>query len=163
MRIERLPDRESVALSLVPGVIAVPLLAFDLRALAAGLLGLAVVAAAVRYGRRFGVTFGAGLFFVGVLLAGTSGVETHYLLVTMAGAVLTWDAGQYVVGVTDQLGQDADTRRLTLMHVAGMTLVVTVAGTLGMAVFRFSTGGQPLLALVLLLAGVLGLLVALEP
>jgi hypothetical protein len=115
-----------------------------------GLLALGV--GLLTGGRR---TLGAGgtLLVGGVLFAGVQGAGPETLLFGLLTAVLAWDVGEHAIGVGEQLGREADTRRVELVHAGASTFVGVVAAGIGYGAYLGATGGQPVTALVFLLLG----------
>lgn len=113
-------------------------------------------------GRRRLVGGGAVLSGFGLLVAGVGGAPALPLLVGAVGTVLVWDTGDHAVGLGEQTSADTDATRNVTVH-AGATLaagVVVVA--LGFGTYRAAAGGQPVVVLFFLLAGAVGLAVALR-
>jgi hypothetical protein len=131
---------------------------------AAGVAAVGVVlfaAALVRGSRRF-VAGGAALLGVAVLYAGVVGSGVSALVVALWLGVVAWDVGEHAIGVGEQLGRGADSRRVELVHLAGSTFVGALGTAVGYGAYRASTGGQPVVALVFLLLGVVALVAALR-
>jgi hypothetical protein len=142
------------------GFVGVALAAAGAAAPAA--VGVVVLALGLYRGSRRVVTLGASALFVGVVYAGVQGGAAEPLLLAALGTVVSWDAGEYAIGVGEQLGRDADTTRLTLVHSA-TTLLVGVAGVAVVYAVYLSVGGnQPVAALVLVLLGAISLVAALR-
>jgi hypothetical protein len=161
--ITRRPATAGVSLSMVAatvGFVGVALAAAGAAAPAA--VGVVVLALGLYRGSRRVVTFGASALFVGIVYAGVQGGAAEPLLLAALGTVVSWDAGEYAIGVGEQLGRDADTTRLTLVHSA-TTLLVGVAGAAVVYAVYLSVGGsQPVAALVLVLLGAIALVAALR-
>lgn len=127
-----------------------------------GLAGVLLVGLGVLRGARAAVTWGALLAFAGVVLAGVGGAPPEALLVGTAAAVLAWDLGEQAVNVGEQLGRTASTRTGELVHAANSTLVAVAGVAVGYGLFLVAAGGQPVSALVVLLAAALALAAALR-
>lgn len=152
--IDRSPAVVSTTLAVGAGVVS--LLGSALGSLAGvppAAVGLLVLGVGLVRGSRRILTAGAGLLFVGVLLAGASGAGPEPLVVGTLGAVLAWDVGENGIGVGAQLGREADTRRVELVHAASSLAVGAVTAALGYGVYLAAASGQPLTALVFLLFG----------
>ena len=160
MAIDRSPARLSAALAVAFAGFAV--IAAGPEGALLGGIGVPLVLAGVVFGWRRAVTIGAFVVFAGVVLAGVREAPPEGLLVGTAAVVLAWDLGENAIGLGEQLGRAARTRRAEITHAALATLVGVVAVALGYAVFRLATGGQPLAALVFLLAAAIALLEALR-
>ena len=124
----------------VAGFLGEPLPTSELLRVLPGLLGVAVLAAALvpvrGEGSRLLVKAGAGGVFAAVVLAGlfqTTGLPV--LLGTAVGSVVAWDAGDHAIGVGQQLGRRATTWRGEVTHVVG-TAVVGVAGVVAVVAAR---------------------------
>lgn len=124
--------------------------------------GVLLVGLGVLWGRRAGVTLGALLAFGGVVVAGVGGAPPEALLVGTAGAVLAWDLGEHAVNVGEQLGRGASTRTGELVHAANSTIVAVGGVAAGYGLFLVGAGGQPVSALVVLLAAALAIAAALR-
>jgi hypothetical protein len=103
----------------------------------------------------------AGLLIAGIGAAALR-VPGPVVFACVAGAMVVWDAGEFGLGLTVELGHRPDTRRLELLHgVAAVGLAVgAVLLATGLAVLFGRVGPQaPVLsAMVLAVAGVLALL-----
>lgn len=161
--IDRTPSRRSVAFA--GGVAAMGSLPLALAGfpVVVGLAGAAAVTAGVARGSRRVVTVGALVSLVGIFLAGAFGVPPTASLFALAGTVLAWDIGQHGIGVGQQLGRAADTRRLELVHAGTSTLVVAGTAGIGYLVFTVGVSGQSRGALALLLVAGAALTLALSP
>lgn len=89
----------------------------------------------------------------GLVAAGVGGVPPWLVLVGATGAALTWDVGDNAISLAEQLRADARTERIEMVHAAASALVAGVFALGGYAVFALSTGGQPSVALALLVIG----------
>lgn len=127
-----------------------------------GVAGLLVLSVGVTIGRRVATTIGAGGIVGGGLVAGVGGAPTGATLVAVACGIIAWDLGRYGLGLADQLGRGADTRRSEVTHaVAGIGVGMASVGA-GSIVFERASGGQPLSALVaLVLAAVVAVAILL--
>lgn len=152
-RIDRLPTRTSGALALVAGVVATMASAGPPLAALVCVVGVVVLAAGLVTGRQSAVTAGAGLLVLGALLGGTRSLPVLSTLVGVAAGLLAFDLGSTAVALGDQLGREADTLQVELLHAAASTLVGATFVTVGFTVHEVASGGRPL-------SGVLALLVA---
>jgi hypothetical protein len=131
-----------------------------------GLVGLAVLTLAlgpVRQGReRLLLSAGTGLVFVTLLVSGVL-YETDVRTLLAAGVltVLSWDLAERAVNLGEQVGREARSYPVELVH-GGATLAV---GGVAVVLTQFIAGanvqGLPLLALAGLLAAAFTLLAAL--
>lgn len=128
---------------------------YALPALAVGVAGVALVGVGVGRGTRWAVTFGAAMLFAGVLVAGVFGTPAMVLLLATVATVLAWDAGGTAIDVGKQLGREADTIRVQLVHIGSTALVGGLTAGIGYGIYLTVATGQPLTALVLLLVAAL--------
>jgi hypothetical protein len=165
--LETTPGREPVELdhsaartsSAVAGLagllVVVTTVPFSVLALLPGLGGLLCLAVGLfaADSRRW-VTLGALSLGLAVVAAGALGGATTPMILTGTVAVLvSWDVGQHAVTIGDQFGVSVPTRRGELVHAAASVIVGTVSAGIIYGVYTFGTGNQPVLAVVLLLAG----------
>lgn len=140
----------SVRLALVPGLV--------------GLFALTLAVLPVRgSGSRWLVKLGSGLVFVCVLAATLFRLSPSNVL--LAGAVLSvlaWDAGDNAIGIGEQLGTRAATRRPELVHLCGTAAVGVVGVGATFAVDGVAVAGFSLESFVLLLGAVVLLTLALH-
>lgn len=161
--ITRKPTRFGVALSLsaallasvVAGVAAV-------GALAVGLLGTAILAVALARGSHRTVSVAGAALAVAVLLAGAGADSPEPVLAAAVAAVMAWDLGTNAVTVGEQLGRETRTARLEAFHAAASLGVGALVVGVGYGVYLTATGGQPVAALLFLLAGTVALVGALR-
>lgn len=163
--VDRSPARLGRGVSVGAGLLA--LLSAGLyswAALAIGAPGLVLLVGGLfrERGSDAAVTVGAFGLFAGAILAGTRGAPVAPVLVSVTAAVLAWDAGGSAIGVGNQLGRDADTRRLEAAHLTASALVGAVTAGAGYGLYRAGTGGRPAAALVLLLVAAVLLVAALD-
>ena len=152
-RIDRRPTRLSSVLALGAAALTTAASAYSPFAFACCLLGGLVLVAGVVGGDQRAVTTAGGLLVVGVLVGGVVGAPVAPTLVGVAGALLAVDLGSTAVTVGDQLGREAPTARLELVHATGSVLVGTGLVTGGLVVHEAAAEGQPV-------TGVFGLVVA---
>lgn len=161
--VDRSPARLGRGVSI--GAALVALLASGLHswpALAAGTLGLLLLVAGLVRGSDAAVTVGAFGLFAGAIVAGARGAPALPVLVSVTSAVLAWDAGGSAISVGDQLGRDADTRRLEAVHLTASALVGAMTAGVGYGLYRAGAGGRPVAALVLLVVAAVLLVAALD-
>lgn len=151
------PARFSGAVAVGAGLVAVATGGFySWLALLAGALGLLLLFAGLARAAPLVVSLGAVGLLAGGLAAGVRGAPAWATLASVAATVLAWDVGRTAISVGRQLGRDADTRRLELVHATASGGVAAVTAGVGYGLFRVAAGGQPVTALVLfLLAAVL--------
>ena len=161
--IDRRPARFSSALAVGAAIVAVVAAGrYSVAGAAAGLAGLLFLASGLAVGRQVGVSVGAVGLFAGVVYGGVLGAHPVVLLVGVAATVVAWDAGGTAIDVGAQLGREADTARVELVHAAGSLAVGTATIGVGYGVYLTAGGGQPTAALLLLLVAVVLLLATLD-
>lgn len=112
-------------------------------------------AAAVVYGahtaaRRF-VTVGAGLAFVGVVLAAARGLPTSLALVAALGTLVAYDTGEHAVTLGVDVGRQAPVDQSVLVHTTGGLAVGVLAAAFGYGAYMFGPASLPLTGLLALL------------
>jgi hypothetical protein len=155
------PGRTALAAVLLPGVVSVLALLSGGPAALAGVLGLGLLAAGARAGRRDLVGGGAVALFAGTLLAGALGASPAALVIAAGAALVAWDAAEHAIGLGEQVGRRADAGRAVAVHVAGGGLLVAVGGGVAYGAYRL-VGSESPLALALLLAGAVALVTVLR-
>lgn len=152
--ITRRPALFSTSLAVLAAMCSVVSVALgSLTGLALAGPGLLVVGVGLLTGGRRTLGAGGTLLVGGVLLAGAQGAGAESLLFGLLTAVLAWDVGEHGIGVGEQLGREAETARLELVHAGASTVVGVVAAGIGYGAYIAATGGQPVTALVFLLLG----------
>lgn len=122
--------------------------------LVVGSLGLVAFFLGVFTARQAGVTAGAALVFLGVLLAGAEGAPGLVVLVGTVGTILAWDSASTALSLCRQLGRDAPTARLEGVRVATTGLVGAIAAGGVYGIYAVVAGEGTPTALVLSLFGV---------
>jgi hypothetical protein len=152
--ITRKPAVVSTSLSMLAGMCSALSVALgSVSGLALAGPGLLAVGVGLLTGGRRTLGAGGTLLVGGVLFAGVQGAGPETLLFGLLTAVLAWDVGEHGIGVGEQLGREADTTRLELVHAGASTFVGVVAAGVGYGAYLGATGGQPVTALVFLLLG----------
>lgn len=152
--VDRSPARFSATLALFAAAVAVVATALaSVPATALGGLGTLAVAFGVVAGHRRAVTLGAVGLFSGAAMAGVFGAPPGPAIVAAAAAVVAWDVGGNAISVGEHLGREAPTRRGEVAHAAASAAVAATTAGFGYVLYRLSTGGQPVGALVFLLVG----------
>jgi len=149
------PDRIAVVLTVVPAVVALIASAVTPPAAVAAVVGVVLLPIGVQRGSRRLHRLGAASLFTAVLLAGAAGAPPVQMLVAAGAAILAWDAGEHGIGLGEQLGSAARTRRTLLAHTGATTAVGVVVAAVGYVVYRIARTGQPTTAVVLLLLAAL--------
>lgn len=146
------PPRVGMATASLASVVAVGSVATaGVPALAVGTLGLVVLVTGLTRARGDAVTAGASLQATGALVAGMGGAHPFVVLVALVAAVVAWDVGWMAVDLGVQLGETVPVTRALGIHAVASWGVGLAIFAVGVAVFRVSTGGQPVAALLLLL------------
>lgn len=131
-----------------------------------GMLGTGTVAQGLlllrsRWSRRV-VTLGTAVVGASALAAGAlRETPTVTLFAAVAATMVAWDAAEQAIGLGEQVGPDADTATVELLHIASSTAVGTTA--VGVAVGAASVDGVdlPIGGVVLLLTAAVVLVLAL--
>ncbi len=161
--IDRGPARLSSALATLSALVVVGVAGrYALPSLAATAAGALALVAGVAAGRRRAVSLGAAGLVGGALAAGVYGAPPAPLLAGTVAAVVAWDLAGYAVDLGRQLGREADTTRIELVHAGASVGVGAVSAAVGYGVFRAGTGGQPATAVAFAVAAALLLLRALR-
>lgn len=120
-------------------------------ALAVGSVGLLLLAVGIVRGANSAVTLGAFGLFVGGIIAGVQSAPVVPILISVTFSVLAWDVGASAISIGNQLGRDADTRRIEAVHMTASGVVGVVTAGVGYGLYQTGTGEQPVAALVFLL------------
>ncbi len=128
----------------------------------------AALAAAGAVGVGAGVTLpsrkvadgGALALAGGVALAAVSHDAVAIPLFGAVATVLAWDLAEQAIGVGEQLGRAADTRRLEAVHAGTTAAIGLVAAGVGFALYRVAFRGISFAALALLLVAALFLMLS---
>jgi hypothetical protein len=83
------------------------------------------------------------------------------LLVSLAAAIVAWDAGEQAINVGEQLGRTARTWPSEVVHSLGSTVYGALSVGTAVVLFQADVTGLPLESLLLLLAAAVVLMVAL--
>lgn len=150
--IDRSPTRTGSVVAVAAALVALAASGlYSWIALAAGATGVSLVALGVVLGRHDAVTVGSGALFAGVLAAGVQGAPVGVVLLAAVTTVLAWDAGGTAIDLGAQVGRDAATARLELVHATATTAVGALTAGLAWSVYRIGVGGRSLTVPVLLL------------
>ncbi|WP_255194338.1 DUF7519 family protein [Natronobeatus ordinarius] len=152
----RRPTVVSGALAAMAALVAVVVgTAVSSTAVAIGLVGTLVFAVGASRGSRTAVDLGCLALFLGVVAGGIQGGSVERTLLATVATVFAWDLGGNAIDLGEQLGREADTRRLEAVHAGSSLLVGLSAATLGYAIYVFAADGQPASAVALLLVATL--------
>ncbi|WP_273838579.1 hypothetical protein [Halococcus sp. PRR34] len=160
--IDDAPARISVGLALAASFVGTLALAVSTVSLAAGGLGFVLVGLGLVRGWRSAVTLGGAGLFCGVVLAGLVGAPAIVVVFATAAAVVAWDVATFGIDVGEELGREADTTRLELVHAGTSVVTAAIPAMIGMVLFRTAEGGTALVPIALL-CGAVVLVVVLRP
>ena len=134
------------------GIVTVSAVGYgSVSALGVGLFGLALLGIGLLHGLRGAVDAGALGVFVAVVLGALVTESIDATLLATIGVVLAWDLGHGAIDLGEQLGRESPTARLEAIHGLASLLVGLATAVLAYGVYEFSTGGQPVAAVVLLI------------
>jgi hypothetical protein len=156
------PARASIGIALAASLAGTLTLAVSTVSLAVGLVGSVLVALGLVRGWRAAVTLGGAGLLCGVVLAGLVGAPASVVVFATAATVVAWDVATFGIAVGEELGREADTRRLELVHAGASVVTAAIPAGIGVAFFRTAGGGTPLVPITLLW-GAMILVVVLRP
>lgn len=160
--VDRRPTRLSSAVAVAAAVTAFLLSGpYSWVALAASGLGVVLVVVGLGTGRHAPVTVGSAGLLIGVVAAGVADTPPAFVLGGAVGTVVAWDAGGTAIDLGAQIGRDAGTTRLEVVHAGSTALVGCVTAVGSLALYWTSLGRSPLTAPALLLIAALCIAVAL--
>ena len=154
---ERAPTRLSSVFASVAALVAVTLPGmYSWLALGTGAVGLVVLVVGVLAGRQAVVTVGASVVFVAVLVAGLEDAPAFVLLTATVLVILTWDSASTALSLGEQLGREAPTSRIEVVHATATAAIGSGAIAVAYGTYQVAGGEGSLTAVVfLLLAAVL--------
>ena len=156
--VDRSPARLGVTLAAVAGLLATVGCLFGGAAPAlAALVGTGLVAGGAAAGRRGTLALGVGLVVTGAAAAGYVAASSLPALLAGAAALFAWDVGENAISVGEQLGADAPTRDLEVVHASASAAVLGASAVAVAVVAGLGFGGRPVAALCGLLVGGLAL------
>ena len=126
-------------------------------------LGLGLLQVHRRLARRL-VSLGLVFLVLGAILGGMfngTGLDPVPLLVSLAAALIAWDAGEQAINAGEQLGRTARTWPSEVVHSAGSIAFGGLSVAAAVALFRADVTGLPVESLLLLLAAAVVLMIAL--
>lgn len=148
-----------VALVAAVGVLLITVV--SVHTLVAGATGIVVLLIGVARGSSRLFTLGTAILFSGIVIAGMLGMAPVFLLLAAFLVMIVWEVGQNGFNIAEEVGQEAPTIRIELIHVVSSIVVLGIGMSVGYAVFLATTGGQSAIALIALLVGVIAVLIAL--
>lgn len=126
-----------------------------------GIVGAAILLESVRRGTRRGVTAGATMLYLSVLIAVMTGAGTVVFLVGTFGAVVAWDSTAKAVELRQQVPM-GDTGGVELVHATGTLGVIGVAAAVSSTIYLLAVLSVPVVVPVVLLLATFALLGALR-
>lgn len=160
--ITRKPATVSSTLSIVAAATTVLLaIVVSLPGAAAGILGLTVLATGVAYGYRGLVDAGGLGLLLSTILVGFASIE-YVALLSAVSTVVAWDVGNNAIDVGEQLGREAETQRIELLHAGSTTVVGLLTAGVSYAIYQTASSGQPVTAVFFLLLAALALISSLR-
>lgn len=156
------PVAGQIAVAAVGGLATVGLSLGSVTGGAVAAVGTFMALLGVTQGERRLVGGGAVTAGFGLLVAGVGGSPSLPLLVGSVGTVALWDLGDHAVGLGEQTTADTDATRNVAVHAGATVAAGTVVAAFGFGTYRAAAGGQPVIVLFFLLAGAVGLAVALR-
>lgn len=161
--IERTPATLTRRLGIAAGAVVTPIaIAYSTIGGIVAVGGLVLVVWGLLAGTRRIVTVGAVALLGGVLYAGLAGAPAVLLLGGVGASVFAWDSSGFSIDLGAQLGREAATTRLEVVHAVASAAVALATAGVGYAVYLTATGGQPMAALLLLLLAGMVLVAALD-
>jgi hypothetical protein len=127
----------------------------------AGVLGLAALATGVAYGYRGLVDAGGLGLLLSTVLVGFAGVE-YVALLSAVATVVAWDVGNNAIDVGEQLGREAETQRIELLHAGATAAVGLLTAGVSYGIYQTASSGQPVTAVFFLLLAALALISSLR-
>lgn len=125
-----------------------------------GAVGAIIFAVGLVRSHQSALDAGALVVFAGIVVGGLEQTAVEPTVIGTISVVVAWDLGHSAVALGDQLGREAQTRRLEAVHVVSSLLIGLFAGTVGYATY-VAGGNQPVAAAVLLLLAAILLVVGL--
>ena len=120
------------------------------RAIGIGTAGMGCLALGLVRGYRLPTDIGFLLMFLGVIDGGIVGGSVELTLLGTVAAVLGWDLANSAIELGEQLGREAQTIRLEMVHTVSTLIVGLCAATIGYLVYLVGIDGIPIGAVVLL-------------
>lgn len=126
-----------------------------------GTLALGLLLLRSRWSRPV-AAIGAALVGAGALAAGAlHEPSTVHLFGAVAATMVAWDAAEQAIGLGEQVGRDADTAVVELVHSGGSTVVGATAVGLAVGAASVEAVDLPIAGVVLLLSAAIVLVLAL--
>lgn len=151
----------SSVVTLLVAIFTLLITSVSIYTLVAGAVGIGLLLISVIRGSSRIFTIGIAMLFGGIVIAGMIGMAPMFLLVAAFLVAIVWDVGQNGFTIAEEVGKGVPTLRIELIHLISSIVVLVAGVSIGYAVFLTVSGGQPAIALVALLVGVVVLLIAL--
>lgn len=148
------PTRIGAVLALGAGLMgALGVGMYSLSALGVGVMGVLVLAIGLLLPRPGMMSLGATVVFAGAIVGAMSDVPIGGVLVATIGAVLAWDLAHNAASHGRQVGAAARTTDPEALHAAGTFGAGILSAGVAYAGYRAAAGGQPSMAVGILLFG----------
>ncbi|SEL98346.1 DUF7519 family protein [Haloferax larsenii] len=157
-----MPPLLSSSIALVAAIGTAIVTAVSVYTVTASTLGVLILGAGLVRGSVNVYSAGTVLLVGAILFAGAVGMAPSFLLAASFLLLLSWNVGQNGFSIAREVGSDASTRRIELVHAISSSVVLAAGCSVGYAVFLSVTGSESVVALGALLVGVLALLSTLQ-
>jgi hypothetical protein len=153
--------RFSTGVSVVSVLVVIGLVVSDPASLAVAVVGGLAVGVGLLRQSEFALTAGVAGLFVAVLQAAAGG-SPEWVLGATVPVVLAWVTARHALRLGAQVGSEAPTLRVELVHTVSIVVLLTAGGGIGYLVYRSVTGTPSPLSLGLLLLAVVAFTVSLR-
>ncbi|GCF14206.1 hypothetical protein Harman_21410 [Haloarcula mannanilytica] len=153
--------RFSAGVSAGSVLVVVGLVASDPASLAVAVVGGLAVGVGLLGRSEFALTTGVAGLFIAVLQAAADG-SPEWVLGTTVPVVLAWVTARHALRLDAQVGSEAPTLRVELVHTVLIVVLLTAGGGMGYLVYRSVTGTPSPLSLGLLLLAVVAFTISLR-
>lgn len=161
--ISRAPARLSSGLAFALAILALAASGYySWTAFIVGTLGAVVFFVGMGRARRSGVTVGAFFLFLSAILAGGAGGPVEFVLVSATASVLAYDVGSNAIGIGRQLGTEAPTLRIELVHAVASIVIGGLTAGIGYSLYLAGPEGLPVVAVFFLVIAAVLLIVAVD-
>lgn len=157
-----MPPVLSSAIVLLAALGVLVITAVSVYTLIASIIGVVLLAVSLVRKSPSIFSLGMGALFGSILLAGLVGMAPMFLITASVLAVVAWNVGRNGFSIATEIGHGVSTLRIEIIHAISSIVVLAVGSSVGYAVYLVMTGGQPVLALLALLIGIIALLTALQ-
>jgi len=153
--------RFSAGVSAVSILVVVGLVTSDPASLAFAVVGGLAVGVGLLRRSEFALTAGVAGLFIAVLQAAAGG-SPEWVLGATVPVVLAWVTARHALRLGSQVGSEAPTLRVELVHTVSIVVLLTAGGGTGYLVYRSVTGTPSPLSLGLLLLAVVAFTLSLR-